>query len=72
MNLIVLAAGIALSQRWWDRRRHVVVEVPIKPAVVGIGSVDARIAPTIEASPDEQPMDPGDPGSTTAGTPEDA
>lgn len=68
----VLAAGIALSQRWWDRRRHVVVEVPIKPAVVGIGSVDARIAPTIEASPDEQPMDPDDPGSTTAGTPEDA
>jgi len=42
----VLAGGIALAQRWWDRRRDVEVEVPIKPAVVGIGGVDAKIAPS--------------------------
>jgi membrane protein DedA with SNARE-associated domain len=40
----VLAGGIALAQRWWDRRQQVEVEVPIKPAVVGIGGVDAEIA----------------------------
>ena len=39
----LLAGGIALAQRWWDGRKKVEVEVPIKPAVVGIGSVDARI-----------------------------
>jgi membrane-associated protein len=55
----ILATGIALFQRWWDRRRHVDVEVPIKPAVVGIGSVDASIAlhhePTGEDEPVESP-----------------
>ena len=40
----LLAGGIALAQRWWDGRQAVEVEVPIKPAVVGIGSVDAKIA----------------------------
>ncbi len=48
----VLAGSIALGQRWWERRRshggEVVVEVPLKPAVVGIGSVDAKIAHVIE------------------------
>lgn len=39
----LLAAGIALLQRWWDRRRQIEVEIPIKPAVVGIGGVDAEI-----------------------------
>jgi membrane protein DedA with SNARE-associated domain len=46
----VLAGGIALAQRWWDRRRAVEVEVPIMPAVVGIGGVDARIAPSTRAA----------------------
>ena len=41
----LLAGGIALFQRWWDRRKHVDIEVPIKPAVVGIGGVDAQIPP---------------------------
>lgn len=41
----LLALGIALAQRWWDRRKAVEVEVPIKPAVVGIGSVDAQLGP---------------------------
>jgi len=40
----LMAGGIALGQRWWDRRKAVEVEVPIKPAVIGIGSVDAKIA----------------------------
>jgi membrane protein DedA with SNARE-associated domain len=40
----LLAGGIALGQRWWDRRRHFEVEVPIKPSVVGIGGVDARLS----------------------------
>jgi membrane-associated protein len=39
----LLAGGIALGQRWWDRRKSVEVEVPLKPAVVGIGGVDAKI-----------------------------
>ena len=39
----LLAGGIALGQRWWDRRKSVEVEVPLKPAVVGIGVVDAKI-----------------------------
>ena len=46
----VLAGGIALAQRWWDRRQQVEVEVPIKPAVVGIGGVDALIAHHEEGS----------------------
>lgn len=41
----LLAGSIALAQRWWDRRQDVELEVPIKPAVVGIGGVDAHIAP---------------------------
>jgi membrane-associated protein len=49
----LLAGGIALTQRWWERRKarasadaetEVEVDVPIHPAVVGIGGVDARIA----------------------------
>jgi membrane-associated protein len=39
----LLAGGIALGQRWWDRRKAVEVDVPLKPAVVGIGGVDAKI-----------------------------
>jgi membrane-associated protein len=39
----LLAGGIALGQRWWDRRKSVEVDVPLKPAVVGIGGVDAKI-----------------------------
>jgi membrane protein DedA with SNARE-associated domain len=52
----LLAGGIALAQRWWDRRQQVEVEVPIKPAVVGIGGVDAQIAHhQDEASPSVDP-----------------
>jgi membrane protein DedA with SNARE-associated domain len=40
----LMAGGIALLQRWWDRRQHVPVEVPIQPAVLGIGGVDVHIA----------------------------
>ncbi len=45
----LMAGGIALFQRWWDRRKQVEVEVPIQPAVVGIGGVDAKIAAQVEA-----------------------
>ena len=55
----LMAGGIALFQRWWDRRKHVPVEVPIQPAVVGIGGVDAKIAAKIGPGPvdgdDEDP-----------------
>ena len=55
----IMAGGIALFQRWWDKRKQVPVEVPIQPAVVGIGGVDAKIA---------EQVGPGDsddgPGST--------
>ena len=47
----LMAGGIALFQRWWDRRKHVPVEVPIQPAVVGIGGVDAKIAAKIGPGP---------------------
>jgi membrane protein DedA with SNARE-associated domain len=40
----IMAGSIALFQRWWDKRKQVPVEVPIQPAVVGIGGVDAKIA----------------------------
>lgn len=40
-----LATTIALAQRWWDRRKQVGVEVPIKPAVVGFGGTTARLVP---------------------------
>ena len=58
----LLAGGIALAQRWWDRRKSVEVEVPIKPAVVGIGSVDAKLGPHLEQqigsdSPEAEPAD---------------
>ncbi|MEX1294599.1 MAG: DedA family protein [Candidatus Limnocylindrales bacterium] len=46
----IMAGGIALLQRWWDRRRQVEVEVPIKPAVLGIGGVDAQIEGPAETS----------------------
>jgi membrane protein DedA with SNARE-associated domain len=43
----LLAGSIALGQRWWVGRdapaSDGALEVPIKPAVVGISSVDARI-----------------------------
>ena len=47
----LMAGGIALFQRWWDRRKHVPVEVPIQPAVVGIGGVDAKIVAKIGPGP---------------------
>lgn len=49
----VLATGIALLQRWWDRRKEVEVEVPIKPAVLGIGGVDAQIERPLEPATDD-------------------
>jgi membrane-associated protein len=56
----LMAGGIALLQRWWDRRKQVGVELPIKPAVVGIGGVDAMIEPPLEAGDattgDDQPL----------------
>ncbi len=61
----LLAGGIALFQRWWDQRKHVEVEIPIKPAVVGIGSVDARIAPQPEPG-DGIEEDPSPAGPTGA------
>lgn len=39
----LLAGGIALFQHWWDRRRSVEVEVPIRPSVLGISGVDAHL-----------------------------
>jgi hypothetical protein len=69
----LLAGGIALAQRWWDRRQDVEVEVPIKPAVVGIGGVDAQIAPhhgegDVTADADEPPNEGAEPveGSSRA------
>ena len=50
----IMAGGIALFQRWWDRRKHVPVEVPIQPAVVGIGGVDAKIAAKLGPGADAQ------------------
>ena len=47
----IMAGGIALFQRWWDRRKRVPVEVPIQPAVVGIGGVDAKIAAKVGPGP---------------------
>jgi membrane protein DedA with SNARE-associated domain len=46
----ILAASIALLQRWWDGRRAVEVELPIKPAVLGIGSVEVHLAARDRAS----------------------
>lgn len=54
------AVGIALLQRWWDRRKQVPVELPIKPAVVGIGGVDARIDWSAEAREDVAADEPPD------------
>jgi membrane protein DedA with SNARE-associated domain len=45
----LVAVGITFTQRWWDRRQAVAVEVPIRPAVVGIGSVDAQLGPALPA-----------------------
>ncbi len=57
----LMAGGIALFQRWWDKRKHVPVEVPIQPAVVGIGGVDAKIAAKVGAgASEEEPRRPGD------------
>jgi membrane-associated protein len=56
----ILAVGIALSQRWWDRRKHVDVEVPIKPAIVGIGSVDVSIAPHHEPAAEDELVEPSE------------
>ena len=74
----LLAGGIALLQRWWDRRKRVDVEVPIQPAVVGIGGVDAKIAARVEAyapaidapAADDAPADePGAGDPVTASAP---
>ena len=51
----IMAGGIALFQRWWDKRKQVPVEVPIQPAVVGIGGVDAKIAEKLSpGAPDDE------------------
>lgn len=68
----LMAGGIALLQRWWDRRKQVPVEVPIKPAVVGIGGVDARIAAKVGPGPASGgvPAEPvPEPESEADGTP---
>jgi len=57
----LLAGGIALFQRWWDRRKRVPVEVPIQPAVVGIGGVDAKIAAKVGPGPESPEDDEGEP-----------
>jgi len=63
----MLAGGIALSQRWWDRRQHVPVEIPIQPAVVGIGGVDVKIAAKVGPGPKNGHEEPGDPATVTEG-----
>jgi membrane protein DedA with SNARE-associated domain len=49
-----LAAGIALTQRWYDKRRSVPVELPLKPAVVGIGGVEAHLEPHPQSAGDHE------------------
>ncbi len=65
----LMAGGIALLQRWWDKRKAVPVEVPIQPAVVGIGGVDAKITDRLgPATEDEGADEPEEP--PTSETPE--
>jgi len=57
----LMAGGIALAQRWWDERKAVEVEVPIKPAVVGIGGVDAKIRHAVGMGTKRQEPDANEP-----------
>jgi membrane-associated protein len=54
----VLATTIALLQRWWDGRRAVPVELPLKPAVLGIGGFESVLDPEPPSLEGEETSEP--------------
>jgi membrane-associated protein len=77
----LLAGGIALGQRWWERRKRPgeeaekpLPEIAIQPAVVGIGSVDAKIrthiGPERGEKTDTEDGEPGDDATAPADEPD--